>query len=187
MNILDAIILFSLSLWNHSRQLHHLGFCSHFIGRMKHLWTFGHTHTHQLSARNLYSCPSSRTVNWEPLYPGLHNHSSAWTGWFAVTMQSGPTFHLHWQPEEHNSAPRGAKKVLQPDSAIQSDNWVVNPKESLAAFGLNYLLPEFWTTRRRHETFICGALKSKRHAWNPGECCLWLWWQWGIWWRGKKF
>lgn len=103
------------------------------------------------------------------------------------TMQSGPTFHLYWQPEEHNSAPRGAKKVLQPDRAIQSDNWVVNPEESLAAFGLNYLLPEFWTTRRRHEAFVCGALKSQRHAWNPGECCLWLWWQWGIWWRGKKF
>lgn len=89
-------------------------------------------------------------------------------------MLSGPPFHLHWQPEVHNSAPRGAKKVLHPDGTMQSDNRAVNPRESCAAFGLNYLLPEFWTERRTHETFLCGVFKNKRHAWNPGECCLWL-------------
>lgn len=89
-------------------------------------------------------------------------------------MLSGLTFHLHWQAEVHNSAPRGAKKVLHPDGAIQWDNWAVNPRESRAAFGLNYLLPEFWTERQTHETFLCGVFKSKRHAWNPGEYCVWL-------------
>lgn len=64
------------------------------------------------------------------------------------TMLSSPTFHLHWQPEEHNSAPRGAKKALHPNDTIQSDNWAVNPRERSAAFRLDYLFLEFWTARR---------------------------------------
>lgn len=90
------------------------------------------------------------------------------------TTLSGPTFHLHWQPEEHHSALRGPEKFLHPDAAIQSDYWAVNPGESCAAFGLNDLLPEFWMARQRHETLLCGGFRSCCHAWNTAERCLWL-------------
>lgn len=120
-----------------STPLAYLGLCSCCQEKIKRLWTLRHIHKHQLSLRLVPRNCSSSTISALP--PALCIHEllpchfrsllnelqSDLSKWRNVKMLvSGLMFHLHWQLEEHNSAPGGSfeaqKKVLHSDSTIQS-------------------------------------------------------------------
>lgn len=126
-------------------QVHHLGLCLHFIWQMKHLWTF--QARAQTSAvcelisalpLSLWICdllPRRSQSQLSLLIRQSDAMSRRW--WALLCFISTDSLKSIIQP------PGGAKKVLNPDATVQSDNWAANPKESCAAFRLNYIVPEF--------------------------------------------
>ena len=120
-----------------STPLAYLGLCSCCQEKIKHLWALGHIHKHQLSlslvprncsASAISALPPTLWIhellpcNSRSLLNELQSDLSKWRN--VKMLVSGLMFHLHWQLEEHNSAPGGSfeaqKKVLLSDNTIQS-------------------------------------------------------------------
>lgn len=182
-------------------QLHYLCSCSYCQERSNIYEPLGtYVHKHQLSPRLVPQNCSPAAISALPPTLWIHellpchsqsplkDHQSDLSKWRNVKMLvSGLTFHLHWQLEEHNSAPGGAKKVLHSDSTIQSDNWPqylnrANSEKCFVPFRVNYIVQEFgwrdWGIKRSFVVFF-----------NSSACCLfethmsavcdWQW-HWGI-------